>query len=98
MVERRTQYLKKRFEKDPKYFHLYKEFMEEILSKGYAKISKDTLTDRKVWYLPHHGVYHPAKPNKICVSSDWRAEYLRRQGVKFDSLRQTFFHLCKIVL
>ena len=46
--ESRAHYLKKRFEKDPKYFHHYKEFMEEILSKGYDKISKDTSTDGKV--------------------------------------------------
>ena len=78
MVERRAQYLKKRFEKDPKYFHLYKEFMEEILSKGYAKISTDTPTDGRVWYLPHHGVYHPTKPNKIRVVFDCSVEYAGR--------------------
>ena len=48
MAEKRAQYLKKRFEKDSKYFCHYKEFMEEILSKGYAKISKDTPTDGRV--------------------------------------------------
>ena len=78
MAEKRAQYLKKRFEKDSKYFCHYKEFMEEILSKGYAKISKDTPTDGRVWYLPHHGVYHPAKPNKIRVVFDCSAEYAGR--------------------
>ena len=78
MVERRVQYLKKRFEKDPKYFHHYKEFMEEILGKVYAKISEDTPTDGRVSYLPHHGVYHPAKPNKIRVVFDCSAEYAGR--------------------
>ena len=52
--------------------------MEEILSKGYDKISKDTSTDGKLWYLSHHGVYHPAKPNKICVVFDCSAEYVGR--------------------
>ena len=42
MVQRRAQYLKKRLEKYPKYFHHCKEFMEEISTIGYAKISKDT--------------------------------------------------------
>ena len=78
MVERRAQCLKKRFEKDPKFFHHYKEFMEEILSKGYAKISKDTPIDGRVWYLPHHGVYPPAKPNKIRLVFGCRAEYAGR--------------------
>ena len=78
MIKRRAQHLAKRFEKDPKYFYHYKRFMEEILSKGYAKIFKDTPTDEEVWYLPHHGVYHPAKPNKIRVAFDCRAKYAGR--------------------
>ena len=49
--------------------------MKKILSKGYAKISKDTPTDGRVWCLPHHGVYHPAKPNKIRAVFDCSAEY-----------------------
>ena len=49
--------------------------MEEVLSKGLAKISKNTPTDGSVCYLPHHGVYHPAKPNKIRVVFDCSAEY-----------------------
>ena len=44
MVERRPYYLKKRFGRDSKYFCYYKEFMEKILSRGYAKISRDTPT------------------------------------------------------
>ena len=78
MAEKRAQYLKKRFEKDSKYFCHYKEFMEEILSKGYAKISEDAPTDGRVWYLPHHGMYHPAKPSKIRVVFDCSAEYVGR--------------------
>ena len=52
--------------------------MEEILSKEYAKISEDTPTDGRVRYLPHHGVYHPAKPNKIRIVFDCSAEYAGR--------------------
>ena len=77
-VERRAQYFKKRFEKDPRSFHHYKKFMEEIPSKGCATISKDTPTDGKVWYLPHHGVYHPAKPNNIWVVFACSTEYAGR--------------------
>ena len=69
---------KKRLEKDSKFFCHYKEFMEEILSKGYAKISKSTRTNGRVWYLPHHRVYHPAKPNKVRFIFDCRAEYVGR--------------------
>ena len=78
IVERTAQYLKKRFEKYSKYFCHYEEFMEQILSKGYVKISKDTPTDGRIWYLPHHGVYHPAKPNKIRVAFDCSTRYAGR--------------------
>ena len=31
-------------------FRHYKEFMEELFGEWYAKISKDTPTDGKVWH------------------------------------------------
>ena len=30
---------------------------------------------QNVWYIPHHGVYHPKKPNKIRMVFDCSAEY-----------------------
>ena len=42
MVEKRAQHLKRHFERDPKYFQHYKSFMNEIISKGYAKQPDDT--------------------------------------------------------
>ena len=39
--------------------------MNEIISKGYAKQSDDASQNGRVWYLPHHGFYHPLKPEKI---------------------------------
>ena len=38
--------------------------MEEIISKGYIKESQATPKDYREWYLPHHGVYQPNKPEK----------------------------------
>ena len=32
----------------------------------------------KIWYLPHHGVYHPNKPGKIRVVFDLSADYKGR--------------------
>ena len=40
----------------------------------YARVLDRTPVDGKPWYLPHYGVYHPAKPNKICVVFDCSAE------------------------
>ena len=56
--------------KDDRLHQQYTEFMQEILGKGYAKESKSTQQDGRVWYLPHHGVYHPRKPDKIRVVFD----------------------------
>ena len=52
--------------------------MNSISVKGYARVSDITPVDGKLWYLPHHGVYHPAKPNKICFRFDCSAEYAGR--------------------
>ena len=37
MIEKKTQYLKRLFEKDPNYCRHYTNFMDEIIIKGYAK-------------------------------------------------------------
>ena len=50
--------------------------MRKIIEKGYAKtvpISQLNRNDRKVWYLPHHGIYHSKKPDKIRVVFDCSA-------------------------
>ena len=53
--------------KDDRFHQQYTEFMEEILEKGHAREYKSTPRDGRVWYLPHYGVYHPWKPDKIRV-------------------------------
>jgi len=32
--------------------------------------------DNRIWYIPHHGVYHPNKPGKIRVVFDCSCQYL----------------------
>ena len=64
--------------KDDRFYQQYTEFMQEILDKGYAKESKSTPQDGRVWYLPHHGVYHPQKPDTIRVVFDCSSELNRR--------------------
>ena len=36
------------------------------------RLSRD---DGKVWYLPHHSVIHPQKPEKVRVVLDCAAKY-----------------------
>lgn len=64
VAQQRMQHLLKRFKRDQSFFNEYNNFMNDILAKGYAEvIPHDQLTPDpgKVWYLPHHGVYHPRK-------------------------------------
>ena len=73
MAANRLKPLKKRLESNPKYREDYITFMDKVISNGYAeKVRNDErcITDGKpVWYIPHHGVYHPKKPNKQVVLS-----------------------------
>lgn len=52
--------------------------MNKLVKNGYTEMVKkmsefectiddQTGTKRNVWYIPHHGVYHPKKPQKIRV-------------------------------
>ena len=68
--------LKRRFMKDNKFFQDYVSFMDNLLRGGYAKRS-DASPAGKTWYIPHHGVYYPSKPGKICLF-DCSAEFQGR--------------------
>ena len=52
--------------------------MKDIIYKGQAEKVLDNelhLDNGRVWYIPHHGVYHPQKPDKIRVVFDASAEF-----------------------
>ena len=51
--------------------------MEDYIAKGFAKkipIDELTSVERPVWYLPHHPVMHPNKPEKVRVVFDCAAK------------------------
>ena len=69
-AERSASYLKCKLSSDTKLREDYVAFLEEVISAGYAeKVPQNVLhrSDGKVWFIPHHGVYHHMKPDKICV-------------------------------
>lgn len=43
--------------------------MKELINRGYAEEApgQDLNFNDGVWYIPHHGVYRPKKPDKIRV-------------------------------
>ena len=64
--------------RDENYRNDYVNFVNEMISKGHArKVLEDRLEVElgKVWYLPHHGIYHPKKPHKMHVVFDCNAKY-----------------------
>lgn len=83
---RRLHKLGQRFEDDMKYRDDYTTFMNEIIAKGYPEEvpqEEASYNGGNVWYIPHHGVYHPKKPDKIRVVFDCSADYKRESLNKY---------------
>ena len=74
VAKKRLDHLKRRLLKDSRYLCDYQKFMDDIIAEGYAVESQDT-DEFNNWYLPHHGVYHHKKPDKIRVVFDCSARY-----------------------
>ena len=73
MAQKRLEYLKCRLQKDPILKQQYCAFIDDLLEKEYArKVPADEIEmdNGKLWYLPHHSVTHPKKPDKVpkCLS------------------------------
>jgi hypothetical protein len=77
IAERRLHLLKKRFDKDQVLWKKYSEFIDNLLKQGHArKVPNERLQKSgKSWYLPHHPVFHPQKPEKVRVVFDCSAKY-----------------------
>ena len=71
----RLEHLKKKLKSHTQYFDHYKAFMEETISKGDAEPAPVSSEGDIVWYIPHHGVYHPRKPDKLRVVFDCSAKF-----------------------
>ncbi|XP_058269504.1 uncharacterized protein LOC131367889 [Hemibagrus wyckioides] len=68
--------LKRKFKRDQKYHAEYVNYMNDMISRGEAeKVPDEELNNKPVWYIPHHGVYHPQKPGKIRVIFDCSARF-----------------------
>ncbi|XP_026124742.1 uncharacterized protein LOC113106917 [Carassius auratus] len=66
----RLKHLKRKLDKDPQFKCDYRMFMEGVLRDGDAEIADEKLDMGNLCYIPHQGVYHPKKPNKIRVVFD----------------------------
>ena len=78
MAEHRLRQLRKRLIKDPDMLKKYSNFIDDLSIKGYArKIPEDQINvdSSVIWYLPHHNVIHPQRPDKVRVVFDCAAKY-----------------------
>ncbi len=71
----RLKHLKRKLEKNPKYREDYVRFMVSVFRDGDAEEAEVTSKEGNAWYIPHHGVYHPRKPEKIRVVFDCSAKF-----------------------
>ena len=85
-AERRAAYLKNKLLSDTRFKEDYVNFMKDMIEKGHArKVPQDQLVGEKgkVWYIPHHGIYHKKKPSKIRVVFDCSSKF---QGVSLNDV------------
>ena len=77
LAERRLLQLKRRLLREPLVHQKYKGFMDDLLSKDYARKvnSQDSGPLGTRWYLPHHPVFNPQKPGKVRVVFDCSAKH-----------------------
>ncbi|XP_028416927.1 uncharacterized protein LOC114541139 [Dendronephthya gigantea] len=82
MAEKRLISLQRRLKKDTHLKENYRNVIEGYLEKGYAakvpeerRTSECESTTGRVWYLPHHPVFHAQKPEKVRVVFDCAARF-----------------------
>ena len=83
MALSRLNSLKRKLTKDDKFATHYCNFMQQMIDKGHAEKVQPPLKGEVVNYIPHQGVYHPHKPDKIRVVFDGSAKY---QGISLNDV------------
>ncbi|XP_042211558.1 uncharacterized protein LOC121858966 [Homarus americanus] len=80
VAERRRDGLRRRLSKDTRLRQGYVEEINKLVAEGYAEsVPKCQLESDTglVWYLPHHPVLNPNKPNKVRIVFDCAAKHKR---------------------
>ena len=62
LIETQLEQLKKRFLKDPRCKKDYVAFVEKMVGEGHTE--KAPSEYKTAWYIPHHGLNYPKKPEK----------------------------------
>ena len=89
MATSRLKSLGMKFKKDERLASDYKRYIGEMLRNDFAErvpVYSHSRNDGKCWYLPHHAVRYPQKPEMVRIIFDGAAKY---KGVSLnDSLLQ----------
>ena len=75
LAVKRLYHLNRRLDSNANYKEHYVQFIEEMLKSGHAELAHEIPKPGEVYYIPHHGVYHPKKPGKLRVVFDCSARY-----------------------
>ncbi|KAI9559446.1 hypothetical protein GHT06_013436 [Daphnia sinensis] len=81
---RRLFSIENKFSHNSNFAERYKAVIDDYVAKGFARPLKESElkgTFGRNWYLPHHGVVNPRKPEKVRVVFDASAKY---QGVALN--------------
>ncbi|KAK3735187.1 hypothetical protein QZH41_008718, partial [Actinostola sp. cb2023] len=74
----RLKKLQIRMNNDELYRKKYTTAMNDVMQRGYAeKVQQSEIAgdNGRTWYIPHHGVFHPKKPDKLRIVYDCSAKY-----------------------
>lgn len=77
VAEQRALSLKSKFKRDGLFHSVYVNSVNDVISKCYdERVPDEDLgrCDGKVWYVPHHGVYHPQKRKLQSVRQQTRTQ------------------------
>jgi hypothetical protein len=98
MAEKRFQTLVKRLSRDEKLRDQYSHAMKQYIEKGYArKLTPEEIlrNNERTWYLPHHNVINPKKPEKVRIVFDaaasFKGESLNKQLTTGPDLLNSLF-------
>lgn len=75
LAEIRLNQLKRKFVRDKKYKDDYIKYMSDIIKRGDAEELEANGPPGENWYIPHHGIYHPKKPDRLRVVFDCSAKH-----------------------
>lgn len=71
---RRLELVEKKLDRRPDIKKRYQEQIQNLLTNGYAEEAPARAHATKLWYLPHFGVTHPEKPDKLRIVHDAAAK------------------------